>query len=102
MASALQIYFIEPASLQMEGILYLHEHIFGLLCGILTTVLVLYRRVIVRALGWKEDARSLLNISDSYANGVLFFFAAEQRVFGREINANTKKFLEIFWTVVPA
>jgi len=98
MSTISQLYFIEPASLQMEGIFYLHEHIFGLLCGILTTVLVLYRRVLLRGIDQKVEWTNLGNNNQlSY-----FFFSAEQRIANFFILENTKKFLEIFWTVVPA
>lgn len=99
MASEFQLYFIEPASLQMEGILYLHEHIFSLLCGISATVLVLYRRVIFRFFMIKSDLRRLLGRGRS---NDLFFFVSEQRLNSLEVSKETKKFLEIFWTVVPA
>jgi cytochrome c oxidase subunit 2 len=91
MSIAFQTYFIEPASLQMEGILYLHEHIFSLLCGISATVLVLFRRVIIRYLGIKSE----LAISNK------FFLLSEQRLVS-DVSHETKKFLEIFWTIVPA
>jgi cytochrome c oxidase subunit 2 len=101
MATIGQLYFIEPASLQMEGILYLHEHIFGLLCGILVTVLILYRRVILRAIGIKSLFSSL------YLDNVLnkkrdLYYFIEQKMGIFEVNLLTKKFLELFWTIVPA
>lgn len=98
MSTAMQLYFIEPSSLQMEGVFYLHEHIFGLLCGILSTVLVLYRRVILRGTDQKTDWKDLGNNYEfTYS-----FFAAEQRLANTTIIEGTKKFLEIFWTVIPA
>jgi len=99
MATALQLYFIEPASLQMEGILYLHEHILSLLCGISATVLVLYRRVILRILGVKNEIRAMKETAE---NDDILFFASEQRVSNPDVAHNTKKFLEVFWTIVPA
>lgn len=98
MATALQVYFIEPSSLQMEGIFYLHEHILSLLCGIISTVLVLYRRVILRGIDQKTEWNNIGNKNEnSYS-----FFSAEQRITNMSINESTKKFLEIFWTVIPA
>jgi len=98
MATALQTYFIEPSSLQMEGIFYLHEHILGLLCGVIGTVLVLYRRVILRGIDQKNEWINLGNKNElSYS-----FFSAEQRIANITILEGTKKFLEIFWTVIPA
>ena len=93
--SPYQIYFIEPASFQMEGIHYLHEHIFGLGFGILCTVLVLYRRVLLRGFGFK-----LLYGSSNYLNQLFFF--SEQNVLNKNILVSTKKNLEISWTVLPA
>jgi cytochrome c oxidase subunit 2 len=95
MAKAYQVYFMEPASFQMEGILYLHEHIFGLVFGILVTVLVLYRRVLLRSFGLK-----LLFGSTSFLNR--FFFFIEQNVINKKIRIKTKKNLEISWTIIPA
>ena len=100
MATALQMYFIEPASLQMEGILYLHEHIFSLLCGISATVLVLFRRVIFRFLMIKSEARNMLSLSNRERN--VLFFSSEQRLNSVEVSKDTKKFLEVFWTIIPA
>jgi heme/copper-type cytochrome/quinol oxidase subunit 2 len=96
MATALQMYFIEPASLQMEGIMYLHEHIFSLLCGISATVLVLYRRVLLRSFMIKNEAREMSGVDN------LLFMASEQRVNNPQVSHDTQKFLEIFWTIVPA
>jgi cytochrome c oxidase subunit 2 len=90
-----QIYFIEPASFQMEGIYYLHEHIFGLGFGILCTVLVLFRRVLLRAFGLKLLLSSFTEIDK------LFFFS-EMNVANKHILHSTKKNLEISWTVLPA
>lgn len=90
-----QVYFIEPASFQMEGIYYLHEHIFGLGFGILCTVLVLYRRVLLRALGLKL----LFGFSHLYDKR---FFFSEQNVFNKGVLKGTKQNLEISWTVLPA
>lgn len=100
MATALQVYFIEPASLQQEGIFYLHEHIFGLLCGIITTVFVLYRRVLLRGLNKKTE---LTNLGINYTENSNIFFSIEQRVANiAGVLEGTKKFLEIFWTIIPA
>lgn len=100
MATALQIYLIEPASLQQEGILYLHEHIFGLLCGIITTVFVLYRRVLLRGLNQKTEIKNLGVIP---TEGTIIYFSIEQRVANvAGVLEGTKKFLEIFWTIIPA
>jgi len=90
-----QVYFIEPASFQMEGIYYLHEHIFGLGFGILCTVLILYRRVLLRALGFKLLFQTTTNLNN------LFFFI-EQNVSNKNVSKSTKKNLEISWTVIPA
>lgn len=98
MATALQMYFIEPASLQMEGIMYLHEHILSLLCGVSATVLVLFRRVILRFFGLKNE---LKDMGMGHKEEILFF-VSEQRVNNPEVAHETKKFLEVFWTIVPA
>lgn len=90
-----QIYFIEPASFQMEGIYYLHEHIFGLGFGILCTVFVLFRRVLLRSFGLKLIFNSTNNINRS-------FFFSEQNVLNKGILHSTKKNLEISWTILPA
>jgi len=103
MSTALQMYFIEPASLQMEGIFYLHEHIFGLLCGVLSTVVVLYRSVFLRFYGIKNDINTMLLDSKALASDKsLFFFLSEQRITNLDVPKETKKYLEIFWTVIPA
>jgi cytochrome c oxidase subunit 2 len=90
-----QVYFIEPASFQMEGIYYLHEHIFGLGFGILCTVLVLYRRVVLRAFGLKM----LFDSKNTFDKN---FFFSEQNVINKHILHTTKKNLEISWTILPA
>jgi len=90
-----QIYFIEPASFQMEGIYYLHEHIFGLGFGILCTVLILYRRVLLRAYGYKLLFRTTSDLNN------LFFFV-EQNINNKSVLKSTKKNLEISWTIIPA
>jgi len=95
MASSRQAYFIEPASFQMEGIYYLHEHIFGLIFGILITVLVLYRRVLLRAVGLK------LNFLLEKVNTNFYLFS-EQNIINNHISHSTRKNLEIAWTIIPA
>jgi len=71
-----QLYFNEVASLQMEGILYLHEHIFGLISGILVTVLIMYRRILLRGLGVKS---SIKDEQKKIKTEGLFFYEIEQK-----------------------
>jgi cytochrome c oxidase subunit 2 len=94
MASSQQLYFIEFASFQMEGIYYLHEHIFGLIFGILIAVFVLYRRVLLKSFGMKLAFTSVVSSHN--------FIFIEQIVRNKHIKKITKKQLEIFWTIVPA
>lgn len=107
------LYFVEPASLQMEGILFLHEHIFTLLCGILCTVLVLYRRVLLRGINF-INIFSVIKFTNNYFYrklNPLNFYNICWNIRGdlfinQKLNINikkkTKQFLELFWTIIPA